>query len=134
MTIKEYIKEYTSGNRIKFKHIMAEVHELLVEIFKFNKKGISEEFEDVFHFIQLWFYWRFGLNGEIWKITRNSANKFMARRSVWRRIYLFVDLPEDISNFVGNYNKVEKVIRHLNKFGISKEKAEEAYKKIILNQ
>ncbi len=134
MKIAEYVQNYTSGDRIKFKHILSEFKELLEDIFKLNKKGIYEEFEDVLHFVQLWLYWRFGLNGEIWPITIHSADKFMARRTVWRKIYLFVGLSEDISNFVGNYNKPEKVIKQLVKFGVPKEKAEEAYNKIILNQ
>lgn len=134
MNIKEYVKDYTSGERIKIKHILSEVQEFFEALFKWDLKGIHEEFEDVFHFIQLWLYWRFGLNGEIWGITRHSADKFMARRAVWRKIYLFVGLPENISNFVGNYKKIEKVIKHLNKFGVTKEKAETAYKEIVLNQ
>lgn len=42
-----------------------------------DKTKIGEELEDVFHFLQLWLYWRFGLDGEIWKMTKNSVKKFM---------------------------------------------------------
>jgi hypothetical protein len=134
MIIGDYVKEYTSGDRIKFKHILSEVYEFFVEVWKLDKKGMAEEFEDVFHFVQLWLYWRFGLNREIWKITRHSVDKFMGRKAVWNKIYVHVGLTENVSGFVGNYNKVHKVVNHLNKFGISKEKAEEAHQKIILNQ
>lgn len=134
MTIKEYISEYTSGERIKVKHICAEFRELLWEILQHNKQGIGEEFEDVMHFIQLWLYWRFGINGEIWKISQNSVDKFIGRKVIWNKIYEFVGLPKNISGFVGNYNKVEKVIKHLQKFGITKEKAAEAHQKIVLDK
>ena len=134
MIISDYVKEYTSGNRIKFTSVLAEVHELLEAILKLDKKGIAEEFEDVLHFMQIWLYWRFGLNGEIWKITSHSVDKFIGRKVVWNKIYIYVGLSENISNFAGNYNKVAKVIKQLGKFGIDKEKAEDAHKKIVLEK
>lgn len=96
--------------------------------------GIKEEFEDVFHFLQLWLYSRFGMDGEIWKITKNSVRKFMDRKLVWNRLYVSVGLPKNISGYVGNYKKMEKVVNQLQKFGIEKEKAEEAYRKIVANK
>ncbi|MDD5721497.1 MAG: hypothetical protein PHT16_03585 [Candidatus Pacebacteria bacterium] len=132
MNIGEYIKEYSNGEKITFLELLLEVRELITEIIKFNKKGIHEEFEDVLHFLQLWLYWRFGINGEIWKITRNSVKKFMDRKLVWREIYLFVGLPKGVSNFCGNYKRVQKVVSHLQKFGVNLEKAEEAHRKIVL--
>ncbi|MCX6740383.1 MAG: hypothetical protein NTZ49_04095 [Candidatus Parcubacteria bacterium] len=134
MKISEYIKEYTNGNRVKFIHILAECKEFIDDVLRLNKMGMCEEFEDALHFLQLWLYWRFGLNGEIWKITRHSVDKFIGRKSVWNKIYKFVGLPENISGYVGNYNKVFKVVNHLNKFGINKEKAKEAHNKIILGK
>ena len=131
MTIKEYIKEYTAGKRICFSDVLREIKELFIEFFKFSGQGITEEFQDVLHFLQLWLYWRFGVNGEFWGITKKSVAKFMNRKKVWQEIYDFVGLNKDISGYAGNYNKVNKVINHLSQFGISREKAREAYGKII---
>lgn len=134
MKIKDYIKDYTAGNRIYFKDVLSEVKEFFIELFKFSRSGITEEFQDVFHFLQLWLYWKFGINGEIWSITKKSVAKFINRKNVWQEIYIFVGLNKDISGYAGNYDKAEKVINHLSNFGISQEKAEEAYKKIVLKK
>lgn len=131
MKISEYVKEYTSGKRVTFLEVISEKKELIIEIIKMNKDGIREEFGDVFHFLQLWLFWRFGVDGEIWKISENSVQKFMDRKKVWNKIYICVGLEENISGFVGNYKKVHKVVNHLKKFGINKEKAEEAYNKVV---
>lgn len=131
MKIREYIKEYTAGRGVYFKDVLREIKELFIEFFKFNRRGIAEEFQDVLHFLQLWLYWRFGINGGFWGITKKSVAKFMNRKKVWQEIYEFVGLDKNISGYVGNYNKVEKVINHLSQFGTSKEKAREAYEKII---
>ncbi len=131
MTIKEYIKEYTAGRRICFSDILREIKELFVEIFKFSGQGITEEFQDVLHFLQLWLCWRFGIDGNFWRITKKSVAKFMNRKNVWQEIYEFVGLNKDISGYVGNYNKADKVVNHLSQFGISEEKAKDAYEKIV---
>jgi len=88
MKISEYTKEYTAGKPITFRNMITEINELIAEITKMNRDGIKEEFEDVFHFLQLWLYCRFGVNGEIWKITKNSVRKFMDRKKIWNRIYI----------------------------------------------
>jgi len=134
MKISQYIKEYTSGEKVTFRRIFSEINELFAEIISLNKEGMKEETEDVFHFLQLWLFWRFGLDQDIWGITRNSVKKFMDRKEIWKKIYVFVGLDQDISCYVGNYNKVSKVIDHLKKFGICKEKAEASYRKIVLNK
>lgn len=131
MKISEYIKEYTAGNRITFRFVMLEVSELIVEMLRLDGEGIKEEFGDVFHFLQLWLYWRFGIDGRPWKMTRHSVDKFMGRKKVWNRLYEFVGLPKNISGYVGNYQKKHKVIRQLEKLGISREKAEQAYLAIV---
>jgi hypothetical protein len=134
MKMSQYVKEYTNGEPIILRNVFSEIKELVAEIFKFNKTGIKEEFEDVLHFVQLWLFWRFGLNGEIWSCTKNSTKKFMDRRPIWREIYIEAGLPGDISNFCGNYKKAHKVVNHLQKFGINKEKAEKAHAKIVLGK
>ncbi|NMB48581.1 hypothetical protein GYA13_04035 [Candidatus Kuenenbacteria bacterium] len=131
MKISQYIKEYTDGKSIGFHCVMMEVNELIVEILRINWGGIKEEFEDLFHFLQLWLYWRFGIDGDIWKITRHSVKKFMDRKSVWNKIYLLVGLSENISGYAGNYKRIEKVVNHLQKFGIDRQKAERAFGEII---
>jgi len=131
MKISQYINEYTDKSKITFKDFLEEVKELFVEILKFNWPGIKEEFGDVFHFLQLWLHWRFGLDGQPWKISQHSVNKFMARKEVWNKIYQMVGLEKNISGYVGNYNKVEKVIKHLSNFGIDEQTAKSVYKKIV---
>jgi hypothetical protein len=133
MKIGDYIKEYTRGRRITFLDVIREKYEFCAELFKFNRIGISEEFQDVVHFFQLWLYWRFGINGEIWKMSEKSVKKFIDRKKIWQEIYEFVGLDRNISGYVGNYKKVEKVIKHLSDFGIGKEKSEEAYRILVTN-
>lgn len=132
MKISEYTRKYTAGKPITLRDVFTEISELIAEIVRVNRYGIEEEFEDVFHFLQLWLYCRFNIDGEIWKITKSSVRKFIDRKQVWGRIYLSVGLPENISGYVGNYKKGEKVVNHLQKFGVSREKAEESYKEIVL--
>lgn len=131
MRIGDYIKDYTDGNPVSFRYVTIEVGELVSEIARMKIESIKDEFGDVFHFIQLWIYWRFGINGEIWGMTRKSVDKFIKRKSVWNRIYVFVGLSENISGYAGNYHKIDKVINHLAKFGVNREKAEAAYNQIV---
>ena len=132
MLIADYVRTYTSGERVTFKkEVMSEVWELIVEIAKWNIEGIAEEFGDVIHFTQLWMYWRFGLNGELWQWSLSSVNKFMARLEVWRKLYVEVGLDPMISNFCGNYKKIEKVVKQLGKLGIDRERAEKAFQQIV---
>lgn len=132
MRVNEYVKSYTLGKRIPFHDVWTEIKELIVEVLKFNKAGMDEEFQDVLHFLQLWLFWKFGLNGELWKATSGSVNKFMRRKEIWMRIYRYVGLDEQISNYVGNYRRLHKVKGHLSKFRVSAEKAEEAYNEIVM--
>lgn len=132
MKISEYTKEYTAGEPITFRDMITEVGELVMEVFNMKWDGMKEEFEDVFHFLQLWLYSRFGVDGELWGITKNSVRKFMDRKQVWNRMYVLVGLPENISGYVGNYKKIEKVSHHLQKLGVAKKRAEEAYRKVVL--
>ncbi|MBD3359956.1 MAG: hypothetical protein GF365_04595 [Candidatus Buchananbacteria bacterium] len=134
MKISQYVKQYTDGKRITILDIFSEIKEFVIELIKFNKKGIKEEFGDVLHFIQLWLYWNFDLDGKTWKISQYSVSKFMARKDVWNKIYNYVGLPKNISGYVGNYNKIEKVINHLQGFDIDNQKAKEAYEKIVREQ
>jgi len=134
MKISEYVKEYTAGGPIVFLNVVSEVNELFLEFIEFRKDGIKEEFGDVFHFLQLWLYSQFGIDGEVWRITKNSVKKFIDRKSVWNNIYISVGLPQNVSGYVGNYNKIEKVVGHLQNFGVSKETAEAVYRKIVMEK
>jgi hypothetical protein len=129
--IKTYIKNYTSGNKIGFDKVIDEIREFTQELVRFNKQGMKEEFGDIMHFLQLWLYWKFGINGKLWKVTQSSVKKFMGRKKVWQKIYKEVGLNTNISNFCGNYHKMEKVIKQLSNFDISKQKAQKAYKKVV---
>lgn len=132
MKIDQYIKQYSCGERFYFGYVLGELAEFLVEIAKLNKKGVIEEFRDVCVYFQIWLYFRFGINGKVWKINMKAAEKYKARQAVWRKIYSFVGLDEDICGYAGNYMKVEKVIDQLARFGISEDRARGAYRKIVL--
>jgi hypothetical protein len=132
MKISEYVRDYTDHARpITTRNIFSEIKELIEEVIKMNKDGIVEEFGDVFHFLQLWLHAKFGLNGEIWPVTNLSVKKFMDRKTVWNKIYVHVGLPENISGYVGNYNKLEKVVAHLGRLGVGREQSASAYDKIV---
>jgi len=134
MFVSEYVKSYTSGEPVLFWEVLSEVKEFLVELVKFNRSGIKEEGGDVLHFFQLWLFWQFRIDGNIWRWSQCSVDKFMKRVRVWREIYAFVGLDKNISNFAGNYKKPEKVIKQLSRFGISPERAQQAYDWIVLEQ
>lgn len=134
MKISQYVVDYTSGEFVFFRYVLLEVKELWDEVVHWNKAGMAEEWEDVLHFFQLWLYWRFKVDGEVWHCTRHSVEKFMNRVQVWHDIYEAAGLPRKSSNFAGNYKKIEKVVKQLGKLGVSKEKAELAYNTIVLKQ
>ena len=131
MLIGEYIREYTKGERIRLFDIWGEIKEFLVELVKCDKLHSREEFQDVIHFSQLWLYWSFGLDGELWGITRQSVDKFIKRKDVWNRIYRFVGLKQNISGYAGNYEKVEKVVKHLSNFHVKRARALAAFNAIV---
>lgn len=131
MKVSRYIKEYTEEVPFTIKDVFGEIKELFEGIVKFNESGIKEEFEDVLHFFQLYLYWRFGIDGELWYITRHSVQKFMDRKLVWDKIYSRAGLDEGISRYCGNYKRMEKVVSHLGKFGVGKEKAEQVYRDVV---
>lgn len=131
MKSKEYIDNYSSGNPIKFREVLGEFREFIDEVRKWNRAAMHEEFEDILLYFQLWLYWQFGMNGELWNSSRHSVAKTMARKPVWQKIYVAAGLPENISNFCGNCMKIEKVVKQLGKFGVEKEKAEDAFRKAM---
>ena len=131
MTVREYIGNYTGGNRVRFREVWAEVKEWWAEVRAGNRAGQREEWGDIFHFLQLWFYWRFGLNQKLWKVATSSTDKFMARLKIWQKIYEYAGLDKNISRFCGNCHKEEKVVRQLGRFGISEEKARETYRMVV---
>lgn len=133
MKIDEYLKKYSRGDRIRFRSVLEEFGEFLWAVLKLSRKEMIEEFRDVCVHLQAWLYFRFGINGETWKINMRAAvEKYDARQEVWREIYVFAELDENISGYSGNYIKVEKVVGHLGRFGISEKKAREAHRKIVL--
>lgn len=79
MKIGEYVHKYTAGKPITFRNVTTEIREYWSEFQKFNLSGMNEEAGDVLHFLQLWLYWKFGLNGNIWKSTQKSVDKYIAR-------------------------------------------------------
>lgn len=131
MKVSEYIKEYTLDEPIKLRHVAIEISEFILEVIKFNWQRSKEEITDVLLMFQLWMFWRLHINGELWKSTKGSVDKTIRRKQVWNEIYLFVGLKENISGYSGNYNKVEKVVKHLHRFGIDRKAAANAYNKVV---
>lgn len=131
MKISYAVQNYTDGKRITLRDTFGEVQEFFAEVVKLNRAGMREEWQDVGVFFQCWLYWRFRIDGEHWKWTNDSWNKFTDRVRVWRDIYEYVGLPRNSSNFCGNYKKKEKVIKQLAKFNIGEPLAEEAFERIV---
>lgn len=132
MRVSLYCKDYTSGERIVLVSTFVELKEMLDEIIKLNWHGVKEEWQDALVYFQCWLFWRFKLDGEMWKASSESAKKFMSRVEIWHDIYEYAGLARNISNFCGNYKRPEKVVKQLGKFGIDEVKAREAYDRIVL--
>ena len=131
MKISKYIVDFTSGERIHIKSVFIELGEMFEEVFKGNWKGVAEEWQDALHFVQLWLYWKFKMDGEVWGCTKDSVQKFKDRVAVWHDIYEYAGLPRTTSNFCGNYHRPEKVVKQLAKYGIDEKRAMEAYHRIV---
>ena len=133
LKISEYIADYTSGDEVHFVEIWQEIKEFLHELIRFRWHASKEEFSDVLHFIQMYLYWKFGLDRKVWKSTEFSLRKFMGRLENWRKLYAEAGLDPMISNFCGNCSKEEKVVKQLSKFGVDELTAKKAFQKIIKN-
>lgn len=133
MLVSEYVATYTSDfvelHGRKFRRVMSEVLELLVEIVRLNWKGVKEEFGDVLHLTQLWLY-TFGWDGNLWMWC---ARKFIARQPVWQALYDHAGIPGRAC-VTENYKRLPKVISRLGKNGISPGKALEAYCVVVGEQ
>ena len=134
MKISEYIKKYTKNNKLSFGGVAGEFGEFIVELLKFNKIGIKEEWQDFLLFLQGWLWSDFKIDGEVWKSAKESADKFADRKEIWREIYRHVGLENINSGYVGNYKRVEKVIKHLSDFGIEEKDSKDTFNKIVLNK
>lgn len=133
MKISEYVKKY-SQRGIPFWWVWGEFKEFIAEVVKWNKKGMAEEWQDFLLGLQGWLWNDFKIDGEIWRACKNSAKKFADREVVWQEIYKYVGLKDLNPGFMGNYKRLEKIVNHLSEFGIDKNKAEEAYQKIVLKK
>lgn len=133
LTVAEWVANYTLGDRFTLGMVWLEIKEFLVEILYLNPRGAREEFQDTVNVFQVWLFWRFGFNGKLWLISRGSVEKFMARKTVWQKLYKEVGLRETISNYTGNFNRREKVCRHLAIFGVNETLADWAWRKVVVN-
>lgn len=131
LRVSEYVANYTSGERVRWAEVWAEVKEFAAEVWKRNLVGMREEWGDVLHFAQLWAYWRFKVNGPLWRGSLGSVKKFMDRLRVWQDLYEHVGLGRHVSNFCGNYHKEEKVVKQLGRLGIDAEKAKAAFHAVV---
>jgi len=129
--VSEFHKDYTSGDKFTFVHLLTEIKELLVELLSFNKEGILDEFSDVSAFLQLWMYSRFSLDRSLWKTSLGCYEKLRRRKQVWRKIYAYAGIRNG-NNYGGNYEREHKVIAHLGKYGVPINKAKDAHKIIVL--
>jgi hypothetical protein len=131
MKISYFVENYTNGKGIFINHITGEIKEVFEEVVKFNFDETKEEIADVLAFTQMYLYCKFGVNGSLWNVALPSFNKFMARKAVWVKMYKKVGLDENVSNFCGNPNRKEKVIKHLANFGVGADQAVLVYSEVI---
>jgi len=132
MKIQHFCAEYTRG-RVYFKDILSEIVEWCEELVKGNKEARREEWADVIAFTQMWLWNRFKRNGELWNSGLPSFNKFISRRQMWEKIYVAAGIKEKCT-YCRNYARKEKVIEHLAKFGVSTDKAEKIFEKVVLSK
>lgn len=132
MLISQYIKDYTSGEPVGFvPGVSGEIAETLEAIWLRDRDAIREEWADVLHFLQLWLFWRFGMDSELWAWTMPSVRKFQARLVIWRKLYVAAGLDPMTSNFCGNNAKIEKVVKQLGTFGVPRDAAERAFREVM---
>jgi hypothetical protein len=132
MKINNFCKEYTHG-KVYFKDIIDEVQEFFEELVKFDWEGMKDEFADVIAFSQMWLWNKYMINGKLWKLGQRSFNKFISRRRVWEKLYVYVGIKEKCT-YCRNYMRKNKVIKHLAKFNVSEKKALQAYESIVSKQ
>ena len=132
MKIGQFCKEYTDPElRTGFLRVLDEVGELIGAIFTFDADKIKDEFADVLVLTQIWLYYKHKVDNDLWGGGMSAYSKIMSRRKYWNQIYDFVGLNRTVSYYCGNYLRKRKVVSQLGRFGISKERALEAYEKIV---
>lgn len=132
MKISHFCKAYTDVKLgCPFSMILGEVGEFFVALVKLNFKEMKEEFHDIVSFVQMWLYYNYNVDGNLWRMAMPAYDKYMARRKYWDAIYDYVGLDRNVSTYCGNYQRRYKVISQLSRFGINEVKAVEAYEKIV---
>lgn len=129
--IEDVVWHYAPG-RMTLTRVLAEALELGEGVLRMDIQNIREEIGDTAHFLQLWLYWRFGINGKPWRISHGSIRKFAARIEVWEAIYQVAGLPESTPVYIGNYKKLHKVVEHLGRYGVNAEVAAIAYMVVVV--
>ena len=131
MKTSTFIEKYTTGNKFTLLDVCGEFLELVEACIKLDKAGIKEELSDTAVFLQLHLYGNYGLDREFWTVSVPSAEKFIARRHVWKKIYEHVGLKKT-PRILKNYKRKHKVIEILAEEGISEKKAVSAYECVVL--
>ena len=132
MKIGQFCKEYTDPElRTGFLRVLDEVGELIGALFTFNPDKIKDEFADVLVLVQIWLYYKHKVDDNLWEGGVPSYNKIMLRRDYWKQIYDFVGLDRNVSSYCGNYKRERKVVSQLGRFGVSKERALEAFNGVV---
>jgi hypothetical protein len=85
MTCREFIDAYCAGG-FTFADVRGEVRELAEEVRRGSWAGMSEEFWDVAHVLQLWAYTRTGLDLPL-VMPPSHYMKYIVRDETWRRIF-----------------------------------------------
>lgn len=134
MKTSTFLKEYTADNKMTLGYVLGEIGEFLGEVLRWNFPEMKKEWHDVMITTQLWLYSKFKIDGEMWKVAQPSVDKVVKRKAVWQDLYEFAGLQRGISNYCGNHDRLEKVLKHLESFGISEKKALEAFEKIVLKK
>ncbi len=122
MDVATYHQEYTNGKPFTLSDLAVELFELMHSLLSFDRGKIVDEMSDVSVFIQLWYFCRFGHNAPLWRSSLHNLAKVKQRKKVWRKIYRLAGLPQDISNYCGNYLKKEKMVRQLTTFGVEEKR------------
>ena len=126
MKTSQFWRDYTSGDAFSLSDVFGELSEMLIELIKFNPRGIKEEFGDSLTYIQLWLYTRLNMDGHLWRLSLRSYKKYHQRKKVWDKIHDIAGIKG--VNYCGNYRKKEKIIEHLKELNISQDKINKAVK------
>ena len=131
MLISEYYVQYTDQKKFGLGYALEELVELLTETATGHWREIPGEVSDISIYLQLWMYTHFEYDQQLWSTSHRNLEKVQKRKPVWQKIYGHVGVAYE-KNYCGNYSRPEKLVAHLHQFGVSREKALEAYERVVV--